>query len=157
MGILLSSGLAVTDLTFDLLIKVLAALIVIWYVVKQFLEMRGTAKNQIEREQSWDYAAKTIKNKESVWDNAVADIKGEREWIVKRYDEKLLEIEDRINKNHADTEAQLFLLTKCMRAVLKCLYDQESGHADEAIKAQMEDLDNFLLNKSHERDKQRTP
>ena len=141
LGMILS-GLDITDLTFELIIKALAVFIVVWFVVKNFLDVRKTAKEQIVREQKWDNAAKIVEEKEKVWDDGLADIRGERKAITDRYDDRLDELEEKVDSgynqlldnvkdNATDTEAkfqevkaELLILTECMRAVLDGLYQQ---------------------------------
>lgn len=138
----LLSGLDIVDITFDHIVKFLAVGIVIWFIVKNVLEMRKAAKEQIVREESWDYAAKTIKEKEKEWNDGLADVRGERKIITDRYDDRLDELEEKVDKgynqlldnvkdNATDTEAkfqevkaELLILTECMRAVLDGLYQQ---------------------------------
>ena len=139
---ILLSGLDILDITFDHIIKFLAVGIVIWFIVKNVLEVRKTAKEQIVREEGWDYAAKTIKEKEKEWNDGLADIRGERKMITDRYDDRLDELEEKVDQgynqlldnvkdNATDTEAkfqevkaELLILTECMRAVLDGLYQQ---------------------------------
>ncbi len=139
---ILLSGFELTDLTFELVIKALAVFIVVWFIVKNFLDVRKTAKEQIVREQSWDKAANVIAEKEKIWDDGLADVRGERKMITDRYDNRLDELEDKVDNgynqllnkvedNNTDTEAkfqevkaELLILTECMRAVLDGLYQQ---------------------------------
>lgn len=132
----------ILDITFDHIIKFLAVGIVIWFIVKNVLEMRRAAKEQIVREESWDYAARTIKEKEKEWNDGLADVRGERKIITDRYDDRLDELEEKVDNgynqllnkvedNNTDTEAkfqevkaELLILTECMRAVLDGLYQQ---------------------------------
>ena len=154
MGILLSFD--VTDLTFDLIIKALAVFIVVWFIVKNYLEVKNNAKIQIVREEGWDYAAKTIKEKEKEWNDGLSDVENVRNQIVKRYDERLddlkTDLENKIDGNYTDTNAkiqeiqsEIFILTECMRAVLDGLHQQ--GCNGEVTKTR-EKLDSYLVRKA---------
>ena len=153
---ILLSGFEITDLTFDLLIKALAVFIVVWFIIKNYLEVKNNAKIQIVREESWDYAAKIIKEKEKEWDDGLSDVENVRSQIVKRYDERLDELttdlETKIDDNATDTNAkmqemqsEIFILTECMRAVLDGLHQQ--GCNGEVTKTR-ERLDSYLVRKA---------
>ena len=146
MGILLSFD--VTDLTFDLIIKALAVFIVVWFIVKNFLDVRKTAKEQIVREQSWDKAASVIAEKEKVWDDGLADVRGERKQLMDRYDDRLDRIEKRIDENHTDTEAKiqnlqamLVMVIKSVNAILEGQIEQGS---DGEVKKMHTELNYFI-------------
>ena len=149
-------SLDISDLSSFNIFEGLAVLLVIWHIIKDFLSMKATAKEQIVREQSWDEAAKVIKEKEKVWDDGLADVRGERKQIVERYDERLDEIEQRIDGNHIDTEAkfqevkaELYILTECMRAVLEGLHEQGcNGMVTQARNK----LDSYLVMRAHEQE-----
>ena len=155
LGMILS-GLELTDLTFDLVIKALAALIVVWFVIKNYLDMKNAAKIQIVTEESWDYAAQIVKEKEKEWDDGLSDVDEVRKQIVKRYDERLDELktdlETKIDDNATDTNAkmqemqsEIFILTECMRAVLDGLHQQ--GCNGEVTKTR-ERLDSYFVRKA---------
>ena len=56
------------SLTFDIVIKALAVLIIIYEVFKKIMEIKRDSDKDHERKQGWDYAAKVIKEKEDKWD-----------------------------------------------------------------------------------------
>lgn len=121
----------ILDLTFNHLTQALAIIIVLWFVVKNFREMKEASDKDMKRKEGWDKAAKVIEEKEKLWDEGLEDVYEERKQIVERYDGRLNEIEGRIEDNHIDTEAkfqevkaELLILTECMRAVLDGLYQQ---------------------------------
>lgn len=121
----------ILDLTFNHLTQALAIIIVLWFVVKNFREMKEASDKDMKRKEGWDKAAKVIEEKEKLWDEGLEDVYEERKQIVERYDGRLDEIEGRIEDNHTDTEAkfqevkaELLILTECMRAVLDGLYQQ---------------------------------
>lgn len=139
----------VTDLTFRSVIDAIAVLIVVWYVIKNYLDMRDRSIKGLTRRQGWDKAAKVLEEKEKVWDEGLEDIYKERKLIVDRYDKRLDEIEERIDENHTDTEAKIqelksdmLILTECMRAVLDGLHQLNcNGRVTEAS----EKLDSYLI------------
>lgn len=153
---ILLSGFELTDLTFELIIKALAVFIVVWFVIKNYLEVKNNAKIQIVREEGWDYAAKIIKEKEKEWNDGLSDVENVRNQIVKRYDERLddlkTDLENKIDDNYTDTNAkiqeiqsEIFILTECMRAVLDGLHQQ--GCNGEVTKTR-EKLDSYLVRKA---------
>ena len=159
--ILLSAGISIKDLSASSIFDFLAVGIILWFIIKQFLDMRKTAKDQIVKEQSWDKAAKVVEEKEKVWDNAVNEIKGKQVYYVDRYDKRFdeiekrieenhTELESRINENHKDTERRiadvsegLLVLTRCSRAILDGLHQLNcNGKVTEAS----QELDEYLVN-----------
>lgn len=124
-------------LTFDLLFKALAVVIVVWKGFEELGKMGKAITDRHDRERKWDETAREIKE--------------EREKIVERYDEKLEELEEKIVENHCDTEAkiqelrtELLILTKCMSAVLDGLKQLNcNGAVTEAKKT----LDEFLVSR----------
>ena len=93
-------------------------------------------------------------DKEQEWTKTKEDLEKGRQEIVQRYDAKLTELEDKIDGNHADTEAKIqelkadmFILTKSLAAVLDGLKQQGcNGAVTEAKK----ELDSFLIDKAYE-------
>lgn len=144
------------DLTFSHIVEGLAVLIVCWFVVKNFIEIRKVTKDRVIREESWDTAAKVIKEKEKKWDDGLATISNERKQIIERYDGRLDEIETRIDENHSQTEAkiqevqsEIYILTECMRAVLDGLHQQ--GCNGEVTKTKQK-LETYLIKKAYDED-----
>lgn len=142
-------SLDVTDLTFNSIINFIAVLIIFWFVIKNYLDMRDRSIKGFTRKQGWDKAAKVIDEKEKVWDDAVADVNGMREFLMERYDSRLDNIEQQIQDNHKDTnndikevKSEILLLTECMRAVLDGLHQLKcNGKVTEAS----EKLDTYLV------------
>ena len=93
-------------------------------------------------------------DREQKWDEMVQNVQEERNKIYERYDNKLGEMETKIDDNHADTEAklqevrsELLILTDCMAAVLDGLHQQGcNGKVSEA----RENLDRYMRNRAHE-------
>lgn len=92
-------------------------------------------------------------DREQKWDEMVQNVQSERDKIYERYDNKLAEMEEKIDGNHADTEAklqevrsELLILTDCMAAVLDGLHQQGcNGKVSEA----RENLDQYMRNRAH--------
>lgn len=93
-------------------------------------------------------------DREQKWDEMVQNVQEERDKIYERYDNKLGEMETKIDDNHADTEAklqevraELLIITDCMAAVLDGLHQQGcNGKVSEA----REHLDQYMRNRAHE-------
>lgn len=146
---ILLSGFDLMDITFNHFMQALAILIILWEVWKKLKEMKKESDAEHERKESWDKAAKVIQEKEKIWDDAVADIHGERKFIVDRYDIKLAEIEQKIEENQTDTEAKLqevradvMVLAESIRAVLEGLIEQGCNGP---VKQAKERLDHYLI------------
>jgi hypothetical protein len=121
----------ILDLTFNHLTQALAIIIVLWFVVKNFREMKEASDKDMKRKDGWDRAAKVIEEKEKLWDEGLEDVYNERKQIVDKFNKRLDEVDKKIDDNHTDTEAkiqeikaELLILTECMRAVLDGLYQQ---------------------------------
>lgn len=92
-------------------------------------------------------------DREQKWDEMVQNVQSERDKIYERYDNKLAEMEEKIDGNHADTEAklqevraELLIITDCMAAVLDGLHQQGcNGKVSEA----RENLDQYMRNRAH--------
>ena len=127
-------------LTLDDIINVAVVLMACWGFYKVIMEIIHTITTRHDKEQKW-----------SKWEE---NLQRERDKIYERYDNKLSEIEDRINTNHADTEAkiqqtqsELFILTECMSAVLDGLKQLNcNGKVTEA----KNNLDTYLIKRAHE-------
>ena len=147
--IVLSTASDIVELTFSHLMQTLAVVIILWEVWKKVKEIKTESDAEHKRRESWDKAAKVIEEKEAVWDDAVADIKGERKFIVDRYDTKLAEIEKQIEENHTDTDAKIqevradvMVLAESIRAVLEGLIEQGCNGP---VKAAKDKLDHYLI------------
>lgn len=87
-------------------------------------------------------------DKEKAWDNVAKDVSEERQKIVERYDDRLSELENKIDQNHAETEAKIqelsaivIMLTKSVKAILDGQVEQGlNGH----VRKQRDELDEYL-------------
>ena len=99
-------------------------------------------------------AITTRHDKEKAWDKATADLEKTRAEITKRYDERLDELEAKIDDNHTETEAKMqelkadiLILTKSVSAILDGLKQQGcNGKVTEA----KENLERYLMDKAYD-------
>jgi SPX domain protein involved in polyphosphate accumulation len=127
-------------ITLDDIINVAVILMAIWGFYKVVMEVVHAITNRHDKEQKW-----------SEWEE---NLQKERDKIYDKYDAKLSEIENKINTNHADTEAkiqqtqtELFILTECMAAVLDGFKQLNcNGKVTEA----KNNLDAYLMKRAHE-------
>lgn len=123
--------------TIEFIVQVGIIFMAIWGFVKVVGEVIDAVNKRHDREQKWDDYAKNLDN--------------EREKIYSRYDDRLVEIESKIDKNYQDNEsknqeikAEITILTKSMSAILDGLIQQGcNGAVTEAKK----NLDEFLMSK----------
>ena len=126
--------------TLNDIINVAVIIMAVWGFYKIVMEIVHVITTRHDKEQKW-----------SEWE---INLQKERDKIYDRYDNKLSEIEDKINLNHADTEAkiqqtqaELFILTECMAAVLDGFKQLNcNGKVTEAKNK----LDNYLMKRAHE-------
>ena len=129
-------------------------LVGIWGFVMVAKDIKKNNDEEHDRRQRWDNAAKVLEENKEKWDKGLNDVFEERKLIVQRYDNKLNEIERRIEENHAETEAkiqqsqsELFILTECMAAVLDGLKQMgANGKVTEAKQT----LDAYLMKRAQE-------
>ena len=128
------------SITVDDIIKIAVIVMAVWGFYKVVMEIVNAITARHDKEQKW-----------SEWET---NLQKERDKIYERYDSKLSEMEEKIDANHADTEAkiqqtraELFILTECMSAVLDGLKQLNcNGKVTEA----KETLDSYLIRRAHE-------
>lgn len=115
----------VADLTFRYLMEGLAAIIIGAEIFKKIKEVKSVSDADYARKQSWDNAAKVIKEKEDKWDAALVNMEFGRKNITNHFEKRLDEVDDKMEEQKTDYEAkfqdmkiELFIQTECMRAVL---------------------------------------
>lgn len=124
-------------ITIDFLYRAGLLLLGLWAFAKAVGEMIEAVNKRHDREQKWDDYAKNLEN--------------ERDKIYEKYDERLVEIEAKIDSNHAENNAktqelksEILILTKSLSAVLDGLIQQGcNGKVTEAKR----NLDEFLMSK----------
>ena len=127
-------------ITLQALIQSAALIVGIWGFIKIVTEIVTAVNARHDKEQKW-----------GEWE---VNLQEERDKIYERYDTKLAEMEEKIDHNHADTEAkiqqtrsELYILTECMAAVLDGLKQLNcNGKVTEA----KENLDAYLIKRAHE-------
>jgi len=127
-------------ITLQALIQSAALIVGIWGFIKVVTEIAKAINERHDKEQKW-----------GEWE---VNLQEERDKIYERYDTKLAEMEEKIDHNHADTEAkiqqtrsELYILTECMAAVLDGLKQLNcNGKVTEA----KENLDAYLIKRAHE-------
>ena len=138
-----------TDVTFQDIIFAFAVLIVVYTAYKKVKEILNDFNTDYAKKKRWDKTADIVQEKEPIWDDAVADVKGEREYIVKWCNGRLDEIQKEIADNHTDTEAKIqevgadvMILAESIRAVLEGLIEQGCNGP---VKEAKEKLDHYLI------------
>ena len=162
MGIFLTD---ITDLTFGYILQGVAVLIIIAEVYKKIKEVKNASDADHERKQGWDYASRIIKSKEKEWDSGLLTVENVRREITKRYDDKLFELENKMDKdneelvkkiedNATDSEAkmqelkiELFVQTECTRAILDGLHQL---NCNGPVTKARELLDTYLSGSAHD-------
>ena len=93
-------------------------------------------------------------DKEQKWGEWEVNLQEERDKIYERYDTKLAEMEEKIDNNHADTEAkiqqtrsELYILTECMAAVLDGL---KQLNCNGKVTDRKKEIDDYLNNAAHD-------
>ncbi len=127
-------------ITLQALIQSAALIVGIWGFIKVVTEIAKAINERHDKEQKW-----------GEWE---VNLQEERDKIYERYDTKLAEMEEKIDNNHADTEAkiqqtrsELYILTECMAAVLDGLKQLNcNGKVTEA----KENLDAYLMKRAPE-------
>ena len=104
----------------------------VWGFVKIIMEIVKAITTRHDREQRWDEMADSINSS--------------REGIIQKYDQRLAEMEKKIDENHADTEAKLqqlrseqCILTSSMFAVLDGLEQLGANHKVTSAKLELQE------------------
>ena len=134
------------SITLSTLIQMGVIIMGLWGFFKVLKELVQSITTRHDREQKWDSMSE-------MEERLVKNIQDERDKIYEKYDGKLEEMENKIDGNHADTEAklqevraELLIITDCMAAVLDGLHQQGcNGKVSEA----RENLDQYMRNRAH--------
>ena len=127
------------NLTFEYIVQAIAVLIVLYEVYKKIMEIKTKSDEDHDRRQSWDHAAKIIKEKEKKWDEGLADAESARNKIVERYDGRLNDQDAKIQQIFA----MLCMTLRAQDAILEALVEDGIGNGD--IKAMHKELKEFIL------------
>lgn len=125
------------SITIDFLIQAGLVLLGLWAFVKAVGEMIEAVNKRHDREQKWDAYAENLDK--------------ERNKIYEKYDDRLKEIDAKIDANHEENniknqelKEEIKVLARSMSAILDGLIQQGcNGRVTEA----KNDLDNFLMSK----------
>ena len=113
-------------ITFDDIIRVAVVIMALWGFYKVIMEIVRAITARHDREQSWDTQSKEMSEK---------------------YDKAVKELNNRIETNQKEMKEELFILTKCMQAVLDGLHQQGcNGKVTEARNM----LDEYLIDRAHD-------
>lgn len=126
--------------TLDELVRFAVILMACWGFYKIVMEIVQAITERHDKEQKWDEYEKNLQE--------------ERDKIYEKYDAKLVELEQKIDLNHADTEskiqqtqADLYIITECMAAVLDGLKQLNcNGKVTEAKQT----LDAYLIKRAYQ-------
>lgn len=126
-------------ISFDEIVHIAVIIMAVWGFYKIIMEIVEAVTKRHDKEQKW-----------GEWEE---NLQKERDKIYERYDNKLAEIEERINLNHTDTEAKiqqtqadLYIITECMAAVLDGLKQLNcNGKVTEAKQT----LDAYLIKRAY--------
>ena len=126
-------------ISFDEIVHIAVIIMAVWGFYKIIMEIVEAVTKRHDKEQKW-----------GEWEE---NLQKERDKIYERYDNKLAEIEERMNLNHTDTEAKiqqtqadLYIITECMAAVLDGLKQLNcNGKVTEAKQT----LDAYLIKRAY--------
>ena len=123
-----------TTITFQALVQSAALIVGIWGFYKVIMEI---VRNITERH-----------DKEKSWDEAVQNIKKDREQITNTFNERLNDMTKLIEDNQAETDSKMqeltsivIMLTKSVKAILDGQVEQGLNGT---VKKQRDEVDNFL-------------
>lgn len=127
-------------ISLDEIVHIAVIIMAVWGFYKIVMEIVQAITERHDKEQKWDEYEKNLQE--------------ERDKIYEKYDAKLIELEQKIDLNHADTEAKiqqtqadLYILTECMSAVLDGLKQLNcNGKVTEAKQT----LDAYLIKRAYE-------
>ena len=71
----------------------------VWGFVKVLRDIKKSNDEEVKRRDRVDKAVKIVEENAEKWDKGLSDIYGERETIVKRFDERLDEVMGALNEN----------------------------------------------------------
>lgn len=110
----------------------------VWGFVKVIRDIKKTNDDEVEKRNRWDKAAKRVEENADKWDKGLADTYAERKAIVDRYDDRLDEMDGKIQQLYA----MVVLLLKAQDATFE---EQVKNGANGEIKKMHTELNNFIF------------
>lgn len=110
----------------------------VWGFVKVVRDIKKTNDDEVEKRNRWDKAAKRVEDCADKWDKGLADTYAERKAIVDRYDDRLDEMDGKIQQLYA----MVVLLLKAQDATFE---EQVKNGANGEIKKMHNELNNFIF------------
>ena len=129
-------------------ITVGGAIMGIWGFVKVMRDIKKNSDEEHDRRKRWDNAAQVIEDKAAKWDKGLEDVYDERGKIVDRFDERLDEVDRKIDENHADTEAKIqtlqAMLIMTIKSVNALLDEMVNKGANGNVKKMHTELNDYI-------------
>lgn len=125
----------------------------VWGFWKVITEIVKNINARHDKEQRWDdMVTKSEEEKERIYAEIAKNVQIERDKIYDRYDGKLVELEQKIDATHADTEAKLqeiaAMITVLTRGQLAALDGLKQQGCNGAVTQAKKELDEFLMNRA---------
>jgi len=125
----------------------------VWGFWKVVTEIVKNINARHDKEQRWDdMAKKSEEEKERIYAEIARNVQEERDKIYDRYDTKLVELEQKIDSTHADTEAKLqeiaAMITVLTKGQLAALEGLKQQGCNGAVTQAKKELDEFLMNRA---------
>ena len=142
------------NLTFSYFLQAIAVFIIIFEIYKKVKEVKKESDEEHEWKMRIKKTVETVEAKEKEWDEALTQVKETRAVITKEFNKRLDEIEQKIEDNHADTEAkvqevraeQMFQME-----LFKTILDGLGQLGANGPVTEMKDrLDKYLMDKAYE-------
>lgn len=142
------------SLTFQYVIQAICVFIIIYEIYSKFKAIKKESDDEHEWQMRIKKVVETVEKKETEWDEALTGVKETRALLQKEFNKRLDEIEQKIEENHADTEAKVQEIRseqefsiEIFRAILDGLIQLD---CDNQVTKMKERLDNYLNKAAHE-------
>lgn len=130
-------------ITLSTLIQMGLIIMGFWGFVKIVKEIVKNITDRHDREQKWDEIAKNAeKDKQRVLEEIAKNVQAERDKIYDRYDDKLAEMEHKIEVNEKIMNETNKIIIKGLQALISHGIDGNNIEKMERVK---EELDNYLV------------
>lgn len=125
----------------------------VWGFWKIVMEIIKNINARHDKEQRWDdMVSKSEEEKKRIYAEIAENVQTERDKIYDRYDGKLVELEQKIDATHAETEAKLqeiaAMITVLTRGQLAALDGLKQQGCNGAVTQAKKELDEFLMNRA---------